>query len=52
MFFIFFSQNIDCGYTLELPCQDGSLAEAVLTSTHNSMFWSKDKEDRYTTFAL
>ena len=32
--FSYFCSNIDCGYTLELPCQ--------------SMFWSKNKKNRYT----
>ena len=32
--FLIFAQNIDCGYTLEPPRQ--------------SMFWSKNKKNRYT----
>ena len=31
--FLIFAQNIDCGYTLEPP---------------RSMFWSKNKKNRYT----
>ena len=34
-----FAQNIDCGYTLELP---------PLTSTHNLCFGSKTRKNRYT----
>ena len=58
--FLIFAENIDCGYTLEPP-RRGGIAEAVLTSTHNlcprrggsneypqSMFWSKNKKNRYT----
>ena len=37
LFFLIFAQNIDCGYTLEPPCRGGSIAEAVLTSTHNNL---------------
>ena len=36
-FFLFFSQNIDCGYTLE----------AVLTSTHNRCFRAKIRKNVY-----
>ena len=32
--FLIFAQNIDCGYMLEPPCR--------------SMFWSKNKKNRYT----
>ena len=43
-FFIFliFAQNIDCGYTLELPRQGGS------NEYPQSMFWNKNKKKRYT----
>ena len=34
LYFSYFAQNIDCGYTLEL-------SEAVLTSTHNLCFRAK-----------
>ena len=40
--FLIFAQNIDCGYTLELPRRGGS-NEYLL-----SMFWSKNKKNRYT----
>ena len=33
--FLIFAQNIDCGYTVELP------NEAVLMSTHNLCFRAK-----------
>ena len=39
--FLIFAQNIDCGCTLEPPC------EAVLTSTHNLCFGAKIR-NRYT----
>ena len=44
MFDIFniFAQNIDCGYTLELPRRNGS------NKYPQSMFWIKNKEYRYT----
>ena len=35
-------QNIDCGYTLELPRRGGS------NEYLQSMFWSKNKKNRYT----
>ena len=38
--FLIFTQNIDCGYTLEPPRRGGSV-EAVLTSTHNLCFGAK-----------
>ena len=41
--FLILAQNIDCGYMLEPP-----FSEAVLTSTHNLMFWSKNKKKKYT----
>ena len=37
--FLIFAQNIDCGYTLE---QGGS------NNNPQSMFWSKNKKNRYT----
>ena len=40
--FIIFAQNIDCGYTLELPRRGGSNVYP------QSMFWSKNKKNRYT----
>ena len=40
--FLIFAQNIDCGYTLEPPRQGGS------NEYPQSMFWSKNKKDRYT----
>ena len=36
--FLIFARNIDCGYTLD---------EAVLTSTHNLCFGSKNKKKVY-----
>ena len=36
------AQNIDCGYTLEPPRRGGS------NEYPQSMFWSKDKKNRYT----
>ena len=40
--FLFFAQNIDCGYALELPRRGGS------NEYPQSMFWSKNKKNRYT----
>ena len=40
--FLIFAQNIDCGYTLEPPRQGGS------NEYSQSMFWSKNKKNRYT----
>ena len=37
--FHIFAQNIDCGYSLELPQRGG--AEMVLTSTYNLCFLAK-----------
>ena len=37
IFFSYFAQNIDCGYTLEPP-NFQIVIEAVLTSTHNLCF--------------
>ena len=37
--FLIFAQNIDCGYTLEPPHRGGS---------KESMFWRKNKKNRYT----
>ena len=42
IFFLFFAQNIDCGYTLEPPRRGGS------NEYPQSMFWSKNKKNRYT----
>ena len=39
---LIFAQNIDCGYTLEPPRQGGS------NKYPQSMFWSKNKKNRYT----
>ena len=41
--FLIFAQNIDCGYTLELPRRGGSNEYA------QSMFWIKNKKNMYTT---
>ena len=38
--FLIFAQNIDCGYTLELPRRCGS------NEYPQSMFWSKNKKNR------
>ena len=40
--FLIFAQNIDCGYKLEPPRRGGS------NECPQSMFWSKNKENRYT----
>ena len=40
--FLIFAQNIDCGYTLELPRRGGS------NEYPQSMFWCKNKKNRYT----
>ena len=40
--FLIFAQNIDCGYTLELPRRGGS------NEYPQSMFWSRNKKNRYT----
>ena len=40
--FLIFAQNIDCGYTLEPPRRGGS------KEYPQSMFWSKNKKNRYT----
>ena len=42
IFFLIFAQNIDCGYTLEPPRRGGS------NEYPQSMFWSKNKKNRYT----
>ena len=39
--FLFFAQNIDCGYTLEPPHRGGS------NEYPQSMFWSKNKKKVY-----
>ena len=41
-FFLIFAQNIDCGCSLEPPRRGGS------NEYQQSMFWSKNKQDRYT----
>ena len=40
--FLIFAQNIDCGHTLEPPRRGGS------NECPQSMFWSKNKKNRYT----
>ena len=40
--FLIFAQNIDCGYTLEPPRRGG------FNEYQQSMFWSKNKKNRYT----
>ena len=40
--FLIFAQNKDCGYTLEPPRRGGS------NNNPQSMFWSKNKKNRYT----
>ena len=40
LFFLFFLQNIDCGYSLELPQQ------AVLTCTHNLCFEQRKEKNK------
>ena len=40
--FLIFAQNIDCVYTLEPPRRGGS------NEYPQSMFWCKDKKNRYT----
>ena len=40
--FLIFAQNIDCGYTLEPPRRGCS------NEYPQSMFWSKNKKNRYT----
>ena len=40
--FLIFAQNIDCGYSLELPHRGG------FNEYPESMFWSKNKKNRYT----
>ena len=39
--FLFFPENIDCGYTLELPRQGGS------DEFPQSLFWNKNKKNKY-----
>ena len=41
-YFLIFAQSIDCGYTLEPPRRGGSNVYP------QSMFWSKNKKNRYT----
>ena len=40
------AQNIDCGYTLEPPRRGGSKGGS--NEYPQSMFWSKNKNNRYT----
>ena len=40
--FLIFAQNINCGYKLEPPRRGGS------NEFPQSMFWSKNKKNRYT----
>ena len=40
--FLIFAQNMDCGNTLEPPRRGGS------NEYPQSMFWSKNKKNRYT----
>ena len=40
IFFLIFAQNIDCGYMLETPQQSNEYPQ--------SMFWSKNKKNRFT----
>ena len=40
--FLIFAQNIDCGYMLGPPRRGGS------NEYPQSMFWSKNKKNRYT----
>ena len=42
IFFLIFAQNIDCGYTLEPPRRGG------YNEYPQSMFWSKNKKNMYT----
>ena len=44
--FLIFAQNIDCWYTLEPPRGGGS------NEYPQSMFWSKNKKNRYTPVLL
>ena len=54
LFFLFLLKNIDCGYSLELPCQGSSneypqsMFWEVLTSTHNLCF--EQKYEKYQSF--
>ena len=41
-YFLIFAPNIDCGYSLEPPRRGGS------KEYPQSMFWSKNKKNRYT----
>ena len=44
--FNIFAENIDCGYTLEPPGRGGS------NEYPRSMFWIKNKKNRYTPSSL
>ena len=41
IFFLYFAQNLDCGYPLEPPQRGGS------NEYPQYMFWSKNKKNRY-----
>ena len=43
---LIFAQNIDCGYTLEPPRRPPRRGGS--TEYPQSMFWSKNKKNRYT----
>ena len=45
--FLIFAQNVDCGYTLEPPRQ-GGWGRGSSNEYPQSMFWSKNKKNRYT----
>ena len=45
--FLIFAQNIDCGYTLEPPRRGGS-RRGGSNEYPQTMFWSKNKKNRYT----
>ena len=46
--FLIFAQNIDCGYTLEPPRHRGGSRRGGSNEYPQSMFWSKNKKNRYT----
>ena len=46
--FYIFAQNIDCGYTLELPHRDRGGSNEY----PQSIFWRKNKRNRYTPVLL
>ena len=45
--FLIFAHNIDCGYTLEPPRLE-PLRRGGSNEYQQSMFWSKNKKNRYT----